>query len=1167
MKKTMWKTTFREIWQSLGRFLAIMAIVALGVGLFAGLKVTKPFMIKTAEDYLTEKNFYDFRLLSSYGFEEEDVEYFASQPDVRTAAGSYTFDILYEYGDEQSTGVMKTHSITEGVNGLEVLYGRMPENAQECVVDSRLFGEEALGQTIRLSDENEEDDLENFAEREFTIVGVVNASYYIQFERGNTSLGTGTVNGFMYLTPEAYDCEAYTEIFVKFDQDFALYSDEYDEFIEQKEDEWDVYLTTAADRRYQDIFEEANEELADAKEEFETEKADAEAELADAKQELDDAAVEIANGKQELADGKQEIADAKQEIADGYAEIAEKEQELADAEATLKEKEADLLSGEQEYLDGMAELESNGKKLDSGKTELNNARDQINAQEAELLQQEQVLLQQERVLLQQETELTTQENALLQQESELLASEEYLKQMYGDAVPADQAAAIEAGKQQIAEGKTQIETGKQQIADGKTQIEAGKAQIEEGKTQIADYKAEIDAGFRQIAGAKSQLDSAYMQLMDAHNQIETGKQQIADTKAEIEDGKQQIADAKKELADAERELADAEAEIADAEVELADGEAEYLDGLQEYEDGLKEFNEEIAEAEAEIADAEAEIADLEEPDTYLLGRDTNIGYMCMDSDSDIVADVAVVFPVFFFLVAALVCMTTMNRMIEEQRTQIGVLKALGYSNGTIMCKYLFYSGTAAFVGCVSGFLLGTFFLTKVIWTGYGIMYDMSSICFYIDWPIAIISLIVSLICSMGVTWYSCRVELKEVAASLMRPKAPRAGKRVFLERVPFIWKHLKFLQKVSIRNVLRYKKRFFMMVVGISGCTALLVTGFGIKDSISDVINIQYDEILLYDMSIAFQDVPDEEKHAECEAVMEGRAEQYTVALETSVDMQANDMIKSVSLIVPEEPEVLTEYINLHTTKGEQITYPAVNEAVITHKLADTMGVEIGDTIELVDEDHNILTVTVSAVNQNFVYNYVFLHPDTYKQQWQDLEFNTAYVKMSDTKKTDAHQLSADLMKLDGITNVTVSADVQDRFNNMLGSLDFIVFVIILCAAALAFIVLYNLTNINITERVREIATIKVLGFYKNETSTYVFRENLMLTTIGAIVGLLLGKLFHAFVMSCINIDMVAFDVRIKEISYVYGILLTFVFAWFVNKFMSGKIDRISMTESLKSVD
>ena len=301
MKKTMWKTTLREIWQSLGRFLAIMAIVALGVGLFAGLKVTKPFMIKTAEEYLTEKSFYDFRLLSSYGFEEEDVEYFAAQPDVRAVAGAYTFDILYEYGDLQATGVMKTHSITEDVNELEVVYGRMPENAQECVVDYRLFDEEALGQKIKLSEENEEDDLENFKGTEFTIVGVVKSSYYIQFERGNTSLGTGTVNGFMYLCPEAYDSEAYTEIFVKLDQDFALYSDEYDDYIEKKEDEWEDYLTTAADRRYQDIVIEANEELADAKKEFEEEKADAKAELADAKQELEDAAIEIADGKQEIS--------------------------------------------------------------------------------------------------------------------------------------------------------------------------------------------------------------------------------------------------------------------------------------------------------------------------------------------------------------------------------------------------------------------------------------------------------------------------------------------------------------------------------------------------------------------------------------------------------------------------------------------------------------------------------------------------------------------------------------------------------------------------------------------------------------------------------------------------------------------------------------------------
>lgn len=1108
MKKTMWKTTFREIWQSLGRFLAIMAIVALGVGLFSGLKVTKPFMVKTTEDYLTEKNFYDFRLLSTLGFEEEDVEYFASRPDVEAVEGSYTFDILYQIGESEASNVMKTHSVTENINQLEVVYGRMPENAKECVVDSLVFGEDALGQTIKLSAENEEDDLENFATNEFTIVGVVRSPSYIQFERGNTSLGTGTVSGFMYLLPEAYDSEAYTEIYVKFVQDFALYSDEYDAFIEQKESEWEGYLETAAERRYQDILAEANEELTDAKREFEEKKAEAEAELADAKQELEEAAVEIADGKKEIEDAKQEIADAKKEIADAEEELADGEKELADGEKEIAENEQKLLDGEQEYLDGMEAFEFDSMLVDDNMAKLKAFEAQINAQEAQLLQME--------------------------------------------AYVCEQKDAFEAAYPGVP------------LPD---ELQASIAMITAGKAEIAAYRAQISDGIGQLEYANTQLSSAYMQLMDAQNEIETGKQELADAKQEVADAKQEIADAKKELADARQELADAEIELSDAEEELADGEAEYLDGLKEYEDGVREFDEEIAEAEVKIADAEEELAELEAPDTYVLGRDSNVGYVCMDNDSDIVANIANVFPMFFFLVAALVCMTTMNRMIEEQRTQIGVLKALGYSNGTIMLKYLFYSGTAAFVGCVSGYLGGTYLLTKVIWNAYGIMYDMTDICYYIDWQILIISTVVSLLCSMGVTWFSCRVELSEVAASLMRPKAPRAGKRVFLEYVPVLWKHLKFLQKVSIRNVLRYKKRFLMMVIGISGCTALLVTGFGIQDSISDVVNIQYEEITLYDMSVTFQNTPDEETRAECEAVMRDRIEQYTMIMEASVDVQANGQTKSVSLVVPEDPAILSDYIDLHTLKGETIDYPGVNEVVITHKLAENLELEIGDTIELIDEDYNILTATISGINQNFMFSYVFLHPDTYRQQWKEPEFKTAYINIPKESNEDVHLLSADLMKLDEVANVTVSLDVEDRLNNMLGSMDFIVVVIILCAAALAFIVLYNLTNINITERIREIATIKVLGFYKRETATYVFRENLILTAIGAVVGLFLGKVLHAFVMSCIKIDMVAFDVRIKGISYVYSILFTFGFAWLVNKFMSGKIDKVSMTESLKSVD
>lgn len=1166
MKNTMWKTTLREIRQSLGRFLAILAIVALGVGLFAGLKVTKPFMIETMEGYLEEKQFYDFRLLSSYGFEEEDVEYLATQTGVRTVRGSYTYDVLYEYGATETTGVMKVHSLTDGVNGVEVLTGRLPEAADECVVDSRLYGEEAIGETIFLSAENEEDTLESFAVREFTVVGVGQSSYYIQFERGNTSLGTGKVNGFMYVSSEAFDSEVYTEIFVKLDKDYPLYGQEYDDYIEQQESIWEEHLQIAAERRFQDILAEANEELEDAREELATEKADAEAELADAKQELDDAAIEIADGKQQLEDGKQEIKD-------GYAELAEKEQELLDGEQELVEREKNLLAKEQELQDGIKTWNENNNALQSGRGEIEKAEQQIAASEVTIAQKEAELIASETQLQTQKSQLEVTsalldagEQELLLQEQALNAQEQALIGQFG-VVPEEYAATI-------AEGRAQIEVGKEQIASSRSQVAAGLQALEPFFQQIEQGKAELEAGKQQIAAANqqiynnnAQLAEAEKQLVEAWKEIESGQAQLEDGKQQIEEAKQEIADGKRQIEEAKQELADAEIELADSEIELVDGEKEYKDGLQEYEDGVKEFNEEIADAEAEIADAQQDIDELEEPDCYILGRDTNVGYVCLESDSCIVEDISDVFPVFFFLVAALVCMTTMNRMIEEQRTQIGVLKALGYSDGTIMCKYLFYSGSAVLIGCVSGFMIGTYVFPKVIWYAYGMMYNGASMIYYVDWKLAAISLAVSLICSMGVTWYSCRVELAEVAASLMRPKAPKAGKRIFLERLTVIWKHLKFLQKVSIRNVLRYKRRFFMMVIGISGCTALLVAAFGIKDSVTGVTAMQYQEIQLYDVSVTFTEAPNEEEYEAFQSVTDGRIEDHAMFMEGSLDIQANGYVKSISLVVPENPEQVEKYIDLHTPEGEPIAYPGEKEAVITHKLADNFELQVGDTIELVDEDHNTFTVAISGISQNFVYNYVYLHPDTCTNLWKAPAYQTAYLNLLEDGSEDVHSLSADIMKLDEVANVTINQDVMERFENMMSSMNYIVLLIILCAAALAFIVLYNLTNINITERIREIATIKVLGFYKKETATYVFRENIMLTAIGGLVGLLLGKVFHAFIMSCINIDMIAFDVRVKWISYAYSILLTLLFAWFVNRLMTGKLEKISMTESLKSVD
>lgn len=917
MRSMIWKSTFREIKESLGRFLAILAIVALGVGFFAGLKVTQPAMLETAQRYFDKTSLYDYRLISTVGFSEDEVETIKEQKDVAAAEGAVTFDIICESGGKER--VIKMHSITENVNRLVLVDGKLPENASECVVDSNLYDASMIGKTIKLSGDNDADDLEHFSSREYKITGIVQSPLYSQFERGSTSLGNGRVSGFVYLLPEGFADDYYTEVYVKFDQDFPLYSTEYDDYIDQKQDAWEALTKDLAAERYMNVRKEAKDKLSDV------------------------------------------------------------------------------------------------------------------------------------------------------------------------------------------------------------------------KKQLAEKKEET----------KSQLDDAKIQLEDAKSQIEEGEKQLANAKKQLEESKTQIAE---------------------KEAELSNAKKQYEDGKKEYEDGLSTYNKEIEKAEKKISDGEKTLQELKEPDTYVLGRDTNVGYVCFESDSGIVDGVADVFPIFFFLVAALVCVTTMNRMVEEQRTQIGVLKALGYSEHTIMAKYMFYSGSAALTGCVAGFALGTVMFPKVIWYAYGMLYKMESLVYVFDWKLAVISVTVSLICSVGTTFVSVRRELTEVAAELMRPKTPKAGKRVFLEYLPFIWKRLKFLQKVSMRNIFRYKKRFFMMVVGISGCSALLVTGFGVRDSVTGIITQQYTQIQTYDIGITYSSSVAQKQKDELENKEKDGVKNFVFVAEKSMDLVGEEKTKSVSLIMADPDSDITPFINLHTEKKEPIAFPQKGETVISAKVADELGIKTGDTVTLQDSDMKTLKVTVSGVCENFVYNYVYLSADTYvKQMKAEPEYKTAFVSVSEG--TDAHLLGTALMAMADVAAVNISQDDMKRFSSMMSSMDLIVAVIILCAAGLAFIVLYNLTNINITERVREIATIEVLGFYENETAAYVFRENTILTFLGALVGLVLGIFLHRFVMSQIVVDMVSFDVHVKQISFLYSLVLTMVFTWFVDRLMRKKIDAISMTESLKSVD
>lgn len=1066
MKSMMKRNTFREIKKSFGRYFAILAIIALGVAFFSGLKITQSVMVHSADVYLKDLQFYDYRLVSTLGFTEENVEALAEKEDVRAAEGAISAEVLYKDAGENER-VIKMHSITEKVNKLKLIAGEMPQSADECVVDSALFSEDAIGSKLVLSENNTTDDLDKFAYKEYTITGLVQSPCYIQFERGNTSIGNGRISGFAYILKDGFTVDYDTEIYIKFDEDYDIYSDEYDSYIDAKEADWEVYTKEQADIRYEKIVKDAQDELDEKKEELEEKRAEAEAELESAKQQLTD-------GETEISDGKNQIASAKTELS---------------AKAS--------------------ELQSGKDALSSKAAELESASQQISGQES----------------------------------------------------------ALAAKKAEYEQGLNAYLAAKQQVTDQRNSLEAAKAQLTENTPGYEEMLAQIEAGLTEVAGVEAELNAKNAELEAAAGQLSSAESQLAAAKQQIEDGKNALAAAEAELMDGENQLAAAKEQIEEKEDQLEAAETELADGLLQYQENQSEFDEQMQDADDQIADAQSKIDEIEKPETYVLDRNTNVGYVCLKNDSGVVKGIANVFPVFFFLVAALICMTTMNRMVEEQRTQIGVLKALGFSEGKIMGKYLFYSGSAAISGTLIGYVLGIHFFPLVIITAYGIVYKMGGIYYVSDLPLALVSLTVAVFCSVGTTWLSCHKELKEVAADLMRPKAPKAGKRVFLEHVPFIWKRLKFLQKVSVRNIVRYKKRFFMMVIGISGCTALLVMGFGVRDSVVAVADQQYEEIQLYDIGVTLKagKMPGEADLKSLDSALEKENAAGMYAMEKTIDLVTDKGTKSIHMVAVENPDEVGDFISLHTKKQEPIAYPKEGEAVLSKKVAETYAVKKGDTILLRDSDNNEMHLKVTGICENHIYNYVYIAPESYEKQIGDVVFKNVYVRLPDA--SDIHEVSAVLMKADGVTAVTVNSDMLSRISQMMSCMNYIVIIIIICAGALAFIVLYNLNNINITERVREIATIKVLGFYPKETASYVFRENMVLTAIGCGLGLILGKWFHRFVMGEIQIDMVSFNVQINAVSYLFSVLLTMGFAWIVNCMMTGKLERINMAESLKSID
>lgn len=811
------KRTGRSIRSFFGRYVALLLIVFLSVGFFAGLKVTRSSMVNTCESYLKEQNFYDYQLLSTLGFSESDVDEYKKLSDIKDAEGSQSVDALVDLGD--SAGVYTIRSLPETINLPSLVAGRMPTADNECLVDDEAFGEEMIGQTISLSDENDKDTLDSFSDDELVIVGLVNSPLYLNDDRGSSSIGSGSVDGYLYLPKDAFTSDVYTEIFLTLRETAPIYTDAYDTLIDEQEDEVSDLCRQLADDRYDELLEESGlpEEMA------------------------------------------------------------------------------------------------------------------------------------------------------------------------------------------------------------------------------ADYG-------------------------------------------------------------------------------------------------------------------------IEKPDTYVLTRAENAGYTSFENDSAILSGIANIFPLFFVLIAMLVCITTMTRMIDEERTQIGVLQALGYRNRVIVAKYLLYAGSATFLGWLFGFFLGTYALPQIFWFAYNSLYDFASMDYLFDPLYAVLTFVVSLVSILGCSYVACRRDFSSKPATLIRPLPPKNGKRIFLERITVLWSRLSFLQKVSIRNIFRYKRRLGMMLVGVGCCTALLVTAFGVRDSMIHIGSLQYEGVQHYQLEVGVEETSDEELLEDIKEL-----DHVTDALAVSaerIEVKADETVKSVQLLSFDTKDL--DGFWTFAQDGKSLLAPEEGEALICSKVADQLGLSVGDTIRFQDADMQTMSVTVSGIFDNYVDNFAVICADTRREAWDDWSANTIYVCTDgDSDVTVAEKLT----ELDQIGSVSILSDSRQRVENALNCLNYIICLIVVFAGALAFIVIFNLTNINLAERSREIATVEVLGFYPKETESYILRENLLLSVLAGVIGLPLGVLFHRLVMHMIVIDAMMYPITISWISYVFAFVCTIIFAVIVNLCMKRSIAKIHMVESLKAVE
>lgn len=1079
MPATYLKDIFREIKISLGRFLSILCIVAIGVAFFAGIKASAPDMKNSADTYFDKYNVQDIQVYSTIGLTKKDVAAIKKIKGVKSVQPSFSMDTLSQIDSTQMVIKVISYGIDQKMNKIRVVEGRMPERENECLVEAssatnKLYGTFHIGDTIKLQSGTDEALSKSLKHTKYKIVGTCYNPNYLSYEKGSSNIGSGTVNSFIYIQNTNVLKNYYTEVdvCVKGAKDLDCYSDEYFDVVDPVLKKIKKISNKQIDARIQSYQSELDEKKQEVNDKFK-----------DAENQFNDAQNKIDSGLSEIQSNELKLQNSKDQINQGWNEYYANLQ-LLDNIPTLQ--------------NAIAQIEESEKKLPellSQKEQVENGLRQINA----------------------EGDLNTK-RTLIQNAIDFIDIALKKLENYPDSSDAETIRIKLNEKKELLQG--QLSLIDQAIAK-KAELEAILPQIQSGIEKIqagVAKKAELQSQLNQLLNAKNELNNAYVSLINGQAQYEDGVSKIEDAKNELNKSIEQLTLSK------------------------------------------AEFNIQKHDALRELSDAQLEI-DKMEGKWIVLDRNSHYSYRDYGACADRMDGIAKVFPVFFFLVAALVCMTTMTRMVDEQRNEMGTLKALGYSKLQIASKYIIYALIASILGSILGCSLGMYLFPTVIFNAWNTLYNIDQIKFLFQPGLILLASGSVTGITLLATLYSIYSELIEMPSQLMRPKAAKAGKKILLERISFIWKRLSFLQKVTARNIFRYKKRFFMTIIGIAGCSALLVAGFGINDSISDIVNQQYNVIYHYDATVSAKTSEITSQIKSLKGVKDVYEEDH---LAVTTKIENKDISTTVHIISNDKK--FKDFCTLFN--GNKEFDLDDSSVLISQKMATKLNKKAGDTIKIKDANNKVIKAKIKGVFTNYVGHHIYASESLYKS-W-NTSAKTTHIYLIKSKKTTEkfeRNLGNKIMNIDSVQSVTFYSSLQKNFKDMIKSISYIVVVLVISAACLAFVVLYNLSNVNISERKREIATIKVLGFTRKEVDAYINRETILLTILGSLIGLGIGIGLHHLIMNLAEMDDIMFGRTINSISYVISFVMTIGFNAIINLCMHKKLNNIQMVESLKAVE